>query len=152
MSASTCRHTDGEPAQKIVPPRLRIPMMEGPSCLRAESEGKREPASDIDTGVVDSLKVRRGNPWTYDRSACIRRGLAQCKLPCGSVRRAARIGVNSLRTRSAILRLSSSTRPIHRHHRVVIMESAASSRVRDLKDQVSWSLQVRKKGLRENKE
>jgi len=37
---------------------------------------------------VDSLKVRRGNPsppWAYDRSACIRRGLAQCKLPCGSV-------------------------------------------------------------------
>ena len=29
-------------------------MMEGPS---AESEEKREPASDIDTGVVDSLKV-----------------------------------------------------------------------------------------------
>src|SRR6478735_6964697 len=46
---------------------------------------------------------------------------------------------------SAILRLSSSTRPIHRHHRVVIMEAAAISRV-------SWSLQVRKKGLRENKE
>ena len=29
-------------------------MMEGP---RAESEEKREPASDIDTEVVDSLKV-----------------------------------------------------------------------------------------------
>ena len=30
------------------------PMMEGPS---ADSEEKREPASDIDTAVVDSLKV-----------------------------------------------------------------------------------------------
>ena len=30
------------------------PMMEGPG---AESEEKREPASDIDTEVVDSLKV-----------------------------------------------------------------------------------------------
>ena len=29
-------------------------MMEGPS---AESEEKREPVSDIDTGVVDGLKV-----------------------------------------------------------------------------------------------
>jgi len=44
--------------------------------------------------------------------------------------RVAHIGVDSLRTRSAILRLSSSTRPIHQHHRVVIMEAAASSRVR----------------------
>jgi hypothetical protein len=51
----------------------------------------------------------------------------------------AHIGVNSLRTRSAILRLSSSTRPIRQHHRVVIMEPAAISRA-------SWSLQVRKKG------
>ena len=67
-------------------------------------------------------------------------------------RRVVHIDVNSLRNRSAILRLSSSTRPIHQHHRVVIMESAAISRVRDLKGQVSWSLQVRKKGLRENKE
>jgi len=41
--------------------------------------------------------------------ACIRRRLAQCKLPYGSVRRVAHIGVDSLRTRSAILRLSSST-------------------------------------------
>jgi hypothetical protein len=57
----------------------------------------------------------------------------------------AHIGINSLHTRSAILRLSSSTRPIHQHHRVVIMEAAAISRI-------TWSLQVRKKGLRENKE
>jgi hypothetical protein len=44
MSAWTCRHTDGKAAQKIVPPRLR-------------TEEKREPVSDIDTGVVDGLKV-----------------------------------------------------------------------------------------------
>jgi hypothetical protein len=57
--------------------------------------------------------------------------------PYGSVRRVAHIGVDSLRNRSAILRLSSSTRLIHQHHRVVIMEAAAISRVRDLKDKVS---------------
>jgi hypothetical protein len=50
--------------------------------------------------------------------------------------RVTHIGVNSLRTGSAILRLSSSTRPIHQHHRVVIMEAAAISRARDLKDRV----------------
>ena len=54
MSAWTCRSTDGKAADKIVPPRLRIPYWKG---LSAESEEKREPANDIDTGVVDSLKV-----------------------------------------------------------------------------------------------
>src|SRR5471032_2539744 len=39
---------------KIVPPRLRIPYWKG---LGADSEDKREPASDIDTVVVDSLKA-----------------------------------------------------------------------------------------------
>jgi hypothetical protein len=34
--------------------RLRIPRWKG---LGAESEEKREPVSDIDTGVADSLKV-----------------------------------------------------------------------------------------------
>ena len=48
----------------------------------------------------------------------------------GPLRRVAHIGVNSRRNRSAILRLSSSRRPIHQHHRVVIMEAAAISRVR----------------------
>src|SRR6478609_8379950 len=54
MSAWTCRHTDGKVVQKIVPPRPRIPYWKG---LGADSEGKHEPASDIDTALVDSLKV-----------------------------------------------------------------------------------------------
>ena len=54
MSAWTCRLSDGKAVQKIVPPRLRIPWWKGPG---ADSEGKREPAGDIDTAVVDSLKV-----------------------------------------------------------------------------------------------
>ena len=45
---------DGKAAQKIVPPRLRIPWWKG---LGADSEEKHEPVSDIDTGVVDSLIV-----------------------------------------------------------------------------------------------
>jgi len=53
MSAWTCRQSDGKADPKIVPPRLRTPWWKGPS---AESEEKREPASDIDTVVVDSLK------------------------------------------------------------------------------------------------
>ena len=54
MSAWTCRHTDGKVVQKIVPPRPRIPWWKGPG---ADSEEKHEPASDIDTALVDSLKV-----------------------------------------------------------------------------------------------
>src|SRR6478672_8391917 len=54
MSAWTCRHTDGKVVQKIVPPRPRIPYWKG---LGADSEKKHEPVSDIDTVVVDSLKV-----------------------------------------------------------------------------------------------
>ena len=53
MSAWTYRQSDGKAASKIVPPRLRIPCWKG---LGADSEEKREPASDIDTAVVDSLK------------------------------------------------------------------------------------------------
>ena len=45
---------DGKAAQKIVPPRLRIPWWKG---LGADSEEKRDPASDINTRVVESLKV-----------------------------------------------------------------------------------------------
>ena len=41
---------DGKSDQKIVPPRLRIPYWKGRG---ADSEEKREPASDIDTAVVD---------------------------------------------------------------------------------------------------
>src|SRR5882757_6252715 len=54
MSAWTCRHTNGKVVQKIVPPRPRIPWWKGPG---ADSEEKQEPASDIDTALVDSLKV-----------------------------------------------------------------------------------------------
>src|ERR1019366_8827354 len=54
MSAWTYRHSDGKAARKIVPPRSRIPYWKG---LGADSEEKHEPVSDIDTAVVDSLKV-----------------------------------------------------------------------------------------------
>ena len=37
--------------------RLRRARSRPSGCGAAESEEKREPASDIDTGVVDSLKV-----------------------------------------------------------------------------------------------
>ena len=52
MSAWTCRSVNGKAAQKIVPPRLRIPCWKGRG---ADSEEKHEPVSDIDTAVVDSL-------------------------------------------------------------------------------------------------
>ena len=45
---------DGKVARKIVPPRLRILWWKG---LSAESEEKREPASNIDTATLDSLKA-----------------------------------------------------------------------------------------------
>src|SRR6476660_1534160 len=54
MSAWTCRSIDGKAARKIVPPRPRIPYWKG---LGADSEEKHEPVGDIDTVVVDSLKV-----------------------------------------------------------------------------------------------
>ena len=57
MSAWTCRLSDGKAVQKIVLPRLRIPWWKGPG---ADSEEKREPVSDIDTAVVDSLKALDG--------------------------------------------------------------------------------------------
>jgi len=68
MSAWTCRHTDGKVVQKIVPPRPRIPWWKGPG---ADSEEKQEPASDIDTALVDSLKVL--DPKGPIREADIRR-------------------------------------------------------------------------------
>ena len=58
MSAWTCRSSDGKAAAKIVPPRSRIPLWKG---LGADSEEKHEPVSDIDTAVVDSLKVLDSN-------------------------------------------------------------------------------------------
>ena len=45
MSAWFCHLTNGKTAQKIVPPRLRIPWWKG---LGAEPEEKHEPVSDID--------------------------------------------------------------------------------------------------------
>jgi hypothetical protein len=54
MSAWTCRQCAGKADPKIVPPRSRIPSWKG---LGADSEEKREPASDIDTVPVDSLKA-----------------------------------------------------------------------------------------------
>ena len=54
MSAWTYRQSDGKADQKIVPPRLRTPCWKG---LSAESEEKREPASDINTATLDSLKA-----------------------------------------------------------------------------------------------
>jgi hypothetical protein len=53
MSAWIYCLQDGKAARKIVPPRLRIPCWKG---LGADSEEKHEPASDIDTMAVDSLK------------------------------------------------------------------------------------------------
>jgi hypothetical protein len=48
------RSSNGKAVQEIVPPRLRIPCWKGPS---ADSEEKHEPASDIDTVQMDSLKA-----------------------------------------------------------------------------------------------
>ena len=55
MSAWTCRcQSAGKAAQKIVPLPPRTPCWKG---LGADSEEKREPVSDINTAMVDSLKV-----------------------------------------------------------------------------------------------
>jgi hypothetical protein len=45
---------DGKADPKMVPPRSRIPYWKGPG---ADSEEKREPASDVDTVPVDNLKA-----------------------------------------------------------------------------------------------
>jgi len=55
LVAWTCHSSNGKADHEIVPPRLRIPWWNGPS---ADSEEKREPASDTNTVVlVDGLKV-----------------------------------------------------------------------------------------------
>ena len=55
MTAWTYRcQSAGKAAQKIVPLRPRTPCWKGHS---ADSEEKREPVSDINTAMVDSLKV-----------------------------------------------------------------------------------------------
>src|SRR5258706_8305864 len=68
MSAWIYCLQDGKAARKIVPPRLRIPCWKG---LGADSEEKHEPASDIDTMAVDSLKAL--DPKRPIREADIRR-------------------------------------------------------------------------------
>jgi hypothetical protein len=79
MSAWTYRQSDGKAASKIVPPRLRIPCWKG---LGADSEEKRETASDIDTVVVDSLKAL--DPKWPIREADIRTSrLLACNLTPG---------------------------------------------------------------------
>ena len=71
MSAWLCRHSGGKAAQKIVPPRLRIPYWKGPG---AESEEKHEPASDIDTAAVNSLKVLDPNRPIREADICNAKG------------------------------------------------------------------------------
>jgi len=68
MTAWTCRQFAGKAAQEIVPPHPRIPCWKG---LRADSEEKREPVSDIDAGVVDSLKVLDPN-GRLEKQSCRR--------------------------------------------------------------------------------
>jgi hypothetical protein len=72
MSAWTCRATAGKAAQKILPPRPRIPWKDP----GVDSEEKHEPVSDIDIAVVDSLKaldpkrpIREADIVTTDRHA-----------------------------------------------------------------------------------
>ena len=54
MSAWTCRLSNGKADPKIVPPVLGS---HAGRALVPISEEKREPVSDIDTAVVDSLKA-----------------------------------------------------------------------------------------------
>ena len=68
MSAWTYCLQDSKAAPKIVPPRPRIPRWKGPG---ADSEEKHEPASDIDTVLVDSLKAL--DPTRPSREADINR-------------------------------------------------------------------------------
>jgi hypothetical protein len=53
MSAWSCRSIVGKAAQQIVPPCLQTPY----KSHGADSEEKREPASDIGIAVADSLRV-----------------------------------------------------------------------------------------------
>ena len=67
MSAWTCHHSDGKADQKIAPPRSRTPCWKG---LSADSEEKHEPASDIDTGGMDSLKALDPNRPIREADIC----------------------------------------------------------------------------------
>jgi hypothetical protein len=74
MSAWSHRSSDGKAAVEIVPPYPRIPSWKG---LSADSEEKREPVGDIDTAVLDSLKVL--DPNRPIREADMRR--STCNVP-----------------------------------------------------------------------
>src|SRR5258708_1277432 len=82
MSAWTYCLQDGKAAPKIVPPRLRIPYWKG---LGADSEEKHEPASDIDTMAVDSLKALdpKRPIREADIAAASRRDLFSTEAPIG---------------------------------------------------------------------
>jgi hypothetical protein len=68
-------------------------MMEGP-C--ADSEEKREPAGDIDTVVVDGLKVL--DPKRPIREADILAAVSHCSVPAETCESNVRFGINSLVT------------------------------------------------------
>jgi hypothetical protein len=79
MSAWIYCLQDGKAARKIVPPRLRIPCWKG---LGADSEEKHEPASDIDTMAVDSLKRLTQNGRLEKRTSRDAVGMsASCQQP-----------------------------------------------------------------------
>src|SRR5574342_365004 len=67
MSAWTRHQFGGKADRKIVPPRSRTPCWKGPS---ADSEEKREPVSDIDPGLVDSLKALDPNRPIREADMC----------------------------------------------------------------------------------
>ena len=74
MSAWFCHLTNGKTAQKIVPPRLRIPWWKG---LGADSVEKHEPVSDIDIALVDSLKVLDPK-WPVREADIVSTGRHEC--------------------------------------------------------------------------
>ena len=86
--------SDGKAALQIVPPRLRIPCRKGRG---ADSEEKHEPASDIDTVVVDSLKALDPNGRLEKRTARLDSGqLWVCTAPNSGRPNIVRIGLRTL--------------------------------------------------------
>src|SRR5271167_1825564 len=98
MSAWTCHQSDGKAAVKIVPPCPRTPYWKGPG---ADSEEKQEPASDLNTAGVDSLKVL--DPNRPIREADI--GLS-IRSPVGKLGYCSRLAASSTRLRSACFCMS----------------------------------------------
>src|SRR5579863_6561478 len=83
MTAWTCRcQSAGKAAQKIVPLRPRTPCWKG---LSADSEEKREPVSDINTAMVDSLKTL--DPKRPIREAVIQPDLTATRRRLGAGRK-----------------------------------------------------------------